>query len=80
MPQSDKETIMISLSPLDAASGSPPVDFLEVEYLLRRAGHESVAAIRADDPRATESHASMARSYSEQSRDLLSRIDHQDGD
>ncbi len=66
---------MISLSPLNAAQSSESDDFREVEYLLRRADHETVAAIRAIDPRATQSHAEMARTYSEQSRELMDRID-----
>lgn len=71
----DAETqIMISPTPL--ADEKPPRDTVaEVEYLLRRADHESVAAIRALDPRVTERHAEMARHYSEQSRELLAQLD-----
>ena len=68
---------MISVSPFEAQT-SLAEEYAEVDYLLRRADHESVAAIRATDPRASESHAALARHYGEQSRDLLAKFD-QDG-
>ncbi|WP_293944485.1 hypothetical protein [Sphingomonas sp.] len=50
-------------------------DFDEVEYLLRRADKEVVAAIRANDPRVHDSHAGLAKRYSRASRALLAKID-----
>lgn len=72
---------MISITPfnLSPASPSEPAapreDYGEVEYLLGRADVETVAAIRAIDPRVAVSHAGMAKRYSEQSRELIARID-----
>lgn len=57
---------------------APPVrreDFDEVEYLLRRADKEVVAAIRANDPRVHDSHAGLAKRYSRASRALIAKID-----
>ena len=65
---------MISVSPFDAGE-SVRRACQEVEYLLRRSDHEAVAAIRADDPRARDSHATLARHYGERSRDLIARLD-----
>jgi hypothetical protein len=66
---------MISLSPLDPGRARDPEDFHEIEYLLRRADHAAVAAIRAVDQRAMRSHAVMAQSYSLRSQDLMSKLD-----
>ena len=60
---------MISLTPLNPAASSTE-DFGEVEYLLRRADEETVAAIRATDNRVVASHAGMATSYSTRSLEL----------
>ena len=67
---------MISVSPFNAEV-SLSEDGREVKYLLRRADHESVAAIRATDPRARDSHAVLARHYGEQSRQLMAKFDEQ---
>ncbi len=68
---------MISISPFEAGE-SVRRACREVDYLLRRADHETVAAIRADDPRASDSHAVLARHYGERSRELIARLDGQD--
>lgn len=65
---------MISVSPFEAEI-SVLNACREVEYLLRRADHEAVAAIRATDPRASDSHAILARHYGEQSRELIAKLD-----
>lgn len=70
---------MISLSPFEPKQPRRREDFTEVEYLLRRADHETIAAIRALDPRATQSHAVMAKHYSEQSRELIAKLDEKAG-
>lgn len=71
------EKMMISVSPFEAGHDVAHA-CREVAYLLRRADHETVAAIRADDPRASDSHAVLARHYGERSRDLIARLDGQD--
>ncbi len=43
----------------------------QLDYLLRRAEQESIAAIRSLDPRAAGPHAHMAISYSARARSLL---------
>ena len=45
----------------------------QLEYLLRRAEEESIAAIRSVDPRASAPHAQMASAYSAQAMALLAR-------
>ncbi len=45
----------------------------QLEYLLRRAEQESIAAVRSVDPRAAEPHAHMASIYSAQAMALLGR-------
>lgn len=65
---------MISVSPFEAEVSLAEAN-REVEYLLRRADHESVAAIRATHPRASDSHAVLARHYGEQSRRLMAKFD-----
>lgn len=65
---------MISISPFEAGEIDRHA-CAEVAYLLRRADHETVAAIRAVDPRASDSHAILARRYGERSRDLMARLD-----
>ena len=66
---------MISLTPLETKLLRANEDFGEVEYLLRRADEESVAAIRATDDRVHASHAGMARNYSLKSLAMIARID-----
>ena len=65
---------MISVSPFQAETNAT-AECAEVEYLLRRADHETVAAIRATDPRASDSHATLALHYGEQSRQLMAQFD-----
>lgn len=65
---------MISLTPFDEPAAANQ-DFGEVEYLLRRADEETVAAIRATDNRVFQSHAGMAKRYSVRSIELMARID-----
>ena len=71
---------MISLTPLEPAQPDPAqpdqgAGFIEVQYLLRRANEETVAAIRATDTRVYASHAGMAKSYSLKSLEMLDKID-----
>ena len=66
---------MISLTPLEPDQPSVSEDFGEVEYLLRRADEETVAAIRATDSRVHASHAGMAKKYSLKSLAMIARID-----
>ncbi len=66
---------MISLTPLDPDTQPASGDYGEVEYLLRRANEETVAALRATDNRVTASHAGMAKCYSIRSVELMERID-----
>ncbi len=47
----------------------------ELDYLLRRAEQESIAAIRSVDPRVAQPHAHMACVYSAQARSLLTGDD-----
>ena len=65
---------MISVSPFEAGT-SMSKDCREVEYLLRRADHEAVAAIRATDPRASDSHRVLAHHYGVQSPALIAQLD-----
>ena len=67
---------MISVSPFEPARESIHA-CREVDYLLRRADHEAVAAIRAADPRASDSHAVLARHYGERSRQLIAKFEQQ---
>ena len=72
---------MISITPFDlnAWPATEPAaareDFMEVEYLLKRADEESIAAIRAVDPRVHESHLGMACGYSRASHALMAKLD-----
>ena len=66
---------MISLTPFDPTDARANEDFGEVEYLLRRADEETVAAIRATDNRVYASHAGMAKGYSIKSLELMAEID-----
>ncbi|MCY7271931.1 MAG: hypothetical protein LH485_07780 [Sphingomonas bacterium] len=66
---------MISLTPLNPEQPAPDEHFGEVQYLLRRADEESVAAIRATDDRVHDSHAGMAKCYSIKSLELIARLD-----
>ena len=66
---------MMSLTPFETHQSSEFEHFGDVEYLLRRADEETVAAIRATDSRAGASHAGMAKSYSTKSLEMIARID-----
>ena len=74
-PEFESEKHMISLTPLESQPTPAIEDFGEVEYLLRRADEETVAAIRANDNRVFASHAGMAKSYSVKSLAMIARID-----
>ena len=67
--------MIISLSPRDADRPSANENFGEVEYFLRRADQETVAAIRSTDQRVHASHAGMAKGYSLKSLQMIARID-----
>ena len=43
----------------------------QLDYWLRRAEQEAIAAIRSGDPRAAEPHTRMASVYSARARSLL---------
>lgn len=43
----------------------------QLDYLLRRAEQESIAAVRSIDPRVAEPHARMARAFSARALRLL---------
>lgn len=66
---------MISLAPIQPGQPVKTENFGEVEYLLRRADEETVAAIRAIDRRVHASHAGMAKGYSLKSLAMIARID-----
>lgn len=66
---------MISTTPLQPDQPATREHYGEVEFLLRRADEETVAAIRAVDDRVHASHAGMAKSYSIKSRELIARLD-----
>ena len=69
---------MISTTSIQAAHAADNDHYGEVEYLLRRAGEETVAAIRSNDERVHASHAGMAKCYSIKSRELIARLDDAD--
>ena len=56
---------MISPTPL------PTDPDQDVDYALRRSEEESIAAVRAIDPRVEESHAGLAALYTERSLRLI---------
>ena len=58
-----------------ASTDAPREDYRDVELLLRMAHRETVAALRATDERAVDSHAQLARYYSVESRRLMSKLD-----
>ena len=60
---------MISPTPLP----TEPDD--DVDYALRRAEEESIAAVRAIDPRVEESHAGLAALYTDRSLRLIEAAD-----
>ena len=66
---------MISTTPLQPDPSTGDEHYGEVEYLLRRADEETVAAIRSIDGRVHASHAGMAKCYSIKSREMIARLD-----
>lgn len=58
-----------------AFTDAPREDYRDVELLLRMADRETVAALRAVDQRAVDSHAQLAQYYSLESRRLMSKLD-----
>ncbi|MEO8142507.1 MAG: hypothetical protein ABI617_07595 [Sphingomicrobium sp.] len=58
-----------------ASTDTPHEDYRDVELLLRMADRETVAALRAIDERAVDSHSELARYYSVESRRLMSKLD-----
>ena len=72
---------MISITPFDFDTGpaaepaSTREDSAEVEYLLKRADEESIAALRAIDPRVHDSHLGLAFGYSRASQALMAKLD-----
>ena len=66
---------MISTTPLQPDPSFEDEHYGEVEYLLRRANEETVAAIRSNDERVHASHAGMAKNYSIKSQELIARLD-----
>ncbi len=58
------EIVMTFIEPTAAAPE-------QLDYLLRRAEQESIAAIRSLDPRAAGPHTQMACTYSARARSLL---------
>lgn len=61
---------MISLTPLTAAND--PQSLADLDLYLARAEQESIASLRATDPRAAASHCTMAAHYSAKAVALLS--------
>jgi hypothetical protein len=62
---------MISLTPL-AANDRQSTNSAELDLYLARAEQESIASVRAVDPRAAASHCTMAAHYSAKAAALLS--------
>lgn len=67
---------MLSLTPLFDEAGYPDhaQSCADVGYFLRRAEEESIAAIRAPDPRAASSHSGLATLYSSKSIELIQSL------
>lgn len=63
---------MISLTPIAAAEGGSSVNIADLDLYLARAEQESIASLRATDPRAAASHCTMAAHYSAKAVALLS--------
>lgn len=62
---------MISITPITAAEDQSLVDTAELDLYLARAEQESIASLRATDPRAAASHSTMAAHYSAKAVALL---------
>ncbi len=62
---------MISLTPMATAETSSRVRSEELDLYLSRAEQESIASLRATDPRAAASHCTMAAHYSAKAVALL---------
>lgn len=63
---------MISLTPMAAANDRQSTNSAELDLYLARAEQESIASLRAVDPRAAASHSTMAAHYSAKAASLLS--------
>ncbi len=62
---------MISLTPMATADDPQPIDSADLHLYLARAEQESIASLRATDPRAAASHCTMAAHYSARAVALL---------
>ena len=62
---------MISMTPMATADNSHPIDSADLHLYLARAEQESIASLRATDPRAAASHCTMAAHYSAKAVALL---------
>ena len=62
---------MISLTPMLTAAERQPIDPADLDLYLARAEQESIASLRASDPRAAASHCAMAAHYSAKAVALL---------
>lgn len=63
---------MISLTPIATATDRQSTNSAELDLYLARAEQESIASLRATDPRAAASHCTMAAHYSAKALALLS--------
>lgn len=63
---------MISLTPMATANDRQSTNSAELDLYLARAEQESIASLRAVDPRAAASHCTMAAHYSAKAVALLS--------
>ena len=62
---------MISLTPMATADQPQAIDNADLQLYLARASQESIASLRATDPRAAASHCTMAAHYSAKAVALL---------
>ena len=63
---------MISLTPMATANDRQSTNSAELDLYLSRAEQESIASLRAVDPRAAASHCTVATHYSAKAVALLS--------
>ena len=62
---------MISLTPIFTTDDPQPIASADIQLYLARAEQESIASLRATDPRAAASHCTMAAHYSAKAVALL---------
>lgn len=62
---------MISLTPMATVDQPQAIDSADLQLYLARAEQESIASLRATDPRAAASHCTMAAHYSAKAVALL---------